>query len=190
MKRKFCNVCRKRITEDQAAVRCEVCEYCVHTECSDFSVPDCKECATYVPEQELVSHHSRLPQTRNLCLNPQKEVVQTHHWREGNLPANSKCHYCRKACWSAECLAGMRCEWCVMTVSNSFKKPPKFSLYLSPPVQAHAACYRNLPPDCNFGWLQSIMLPPFCVSIPRTDVPLETIIGVQNKKKGEANARK
>lgn len=147
LKRKFCNVCRKRITEEQSAVRCEVCEYCVHTECHEFGVPDCKECATYVPEQEL------------------KEVVQTHHWREGNLPANSKCHYCRKTCWSAECLAGMRCEWCGLT--------------------AHAACYRHLPIDCNFGWLQSIMLPPFCVSIPRTDVPLETIIGVRKNK--EAN---
>ncbi len=33
------------------------------------------------------------------------------------------------------------------------------------------------------------MLPPFCISIPRTDVPLETIIGVQNRKK-ETNSRK
>ncbi|KAF7494403.1 Diacylglycerol kinase theta [Sarcoptes scabiei] len=146
LKRKFCNVCRKRI-EDQTAVRCEVCEYCVHVECQDFSVPDCKECATYVPEQEL------------------KEVFQTHHWREGNLPANSKCHYCKKTCWSTECLAGMRCEWCGIT--------------------AHAACYRHLSHECNFGWLQSIMLPPFGVSIPRTDVPLETIIGVQRKKESQ-----
>lgn len=53
LKRKFCNVCRKRI-EDQSAVRCEVCEYCCHLECHDFSVTDCKECATYVPDQELV----------------------------------------------------------------------------------------------------------------------------------------
>nr|XP_027205590.1 diacylglycerol kinase theta-like [Dermatophagoides pteronyssinus] len=146
LKRKFCNVCRKRI-EDQSAVRCEVCEYCVHVECQDFSVPDCKECATYVPEQEL------------------KEVVQTHHWREGNLPANSKCHYCKKTCWSTECLAGMRCEWCGIT--------------------AHAACYRHLSIECNFSWLQSIMLPPFAVSIPRTDVPLETIIGVKSKKESQ-----
>lgn len=47
----------------------------------------------------------------------QPKVVQFHHWREGNLPPNSKCHYCRKSCWSAECLAGMRCEWCGWTVS-------------------------------------------------------------------------
>ncbi|KAM3179448.1 hypothetical protein ACTXT7_000563 [Hymenolepis weldensis] len=38
-----------------------------------------------------------------------------HHWREGNLPANSKCSSCKKTCWSAECLTGMRCEWCGVT---------------------------------------------------------------------------
>ncbi|RWS29494.1 diacylglycerol kinase theta-like protein [Leptotrombidium deliense] len=147
LKRKFCNVCRKRI-EDTSAVRCETCEYCVHLECQDFSVADCKECATNVPDQDLT------------------KVVQYHHWREGNLPPNSKCHYCKKTCWTAECLAGMRCEWCGWT--------------------AHASCYKNLTPECNFGVVQSIMLPPFCVSIPRTDVPLETIIGVQNKKKTDS----
>ena len=31
-----------------------MCEYCVHAECHDFSVANCKECATYVPDQELV----------------------------------------------------------------------------------------------------------------------------------------
>ncbi|RWS13942.1 diacylglycerol kinase theta-like protein [Dinothrombium tinctorium] len=149
LKRKFCNVCRKRI-EDSSAVRCETCEYCVHLECQDFSVADCKECATYVPDQDLT------------------KVVQYHHWREGNLPPNSKCHYCKKTCWSAECLAGMRCEWCGWT--------------------AHAICYKNLSPECNFGVVQSIMLPPYCVSIPRTDVPLETIIGVQNKRKTESGS--
>ncbi|VEL26688.1 unnamed protein product [Protopolystoma xenopodis] len=41
---------------------------------------------------------------------------QAHHWREGNLPVNSKCAACRKACWSTECLTGMRCEWCGATV--------------------------------------------------------------------------
>lgn len=65
LKRKFCNVCRKRI-EDQSAVRCEVCEYCVHVECQDFSVPDCKECATYVPEQELVWIYFKKKKFQNL----------------------------------------------------------------------------------------------------------------------------
>ncbi|CAL8105233.1 unnamed protein product [Calicophoron daubneyi] len=42
-----------------------------------------------------------------------------HHWREGNLPVNSKCAVCRKTCWSTECLIGIRCEWCGLTVSNN-----------------------------------------------------------------------
>lgn len=145
LKRKFCSVCRRKIDVDTNAVRCEVCEYCVHLECQDFSVANCKECATWVPGQDDSS-----------------VVVQHHHWREGNLPTNSKCHACKKTCWSAECLSGMRCEWCGWT--------------------AHPGCYKNLPIECNFGFLQSIMLPPYCVSIPRTDVPLETILGFQLKR--------
>jgi hypothetical protein len=47
----------------------------------------------------------------------QGNIVQYHHWREGNLPPNSKCVSCKKTCWSSECLAGMRCEWCGVTVS-------------------------------------------------------------------------
>jgi hypothetical protein len=29
-----------------------VCEYYSHLECQDFVVSDCKECATYVPQNE------------------------------------------------------------------------------------------------------------------------------------------
>lgn len=101
LKRKYCSVCRRKIDPDINAVRCEVCEYCVHMECQDFSVANCKECATFVPGQE------------------NDNIVQYHHWREGNLPVNSKCYAskCKKTCWSGECLSGMRCEWCGWTVS-------------------------------------------------------------------------
>jgi len=75
-----------------------VCEYYVHVECVDFAVADCKENATYVPGKTL-------------------PFIHHHHWREGNLPSNSKCSVCKKQCWSAECLTGMRCEWCGTTVS-------------------------------------------------------------------------
>lgn len=142
LKRKFCNVCRKRI-EDNPALRCENCEYTVHAECQDFCNADCKECATYVPGQNLVSSRDSLfvcfwssereiendfrseslitktPLTKR-CVFPnvlQQKVFQRHHWREGNLPANSKCHHCKKTCWSSECLSGYRCEWCGWTVS-------------------------------------------------------------------------
>lgn len=139
-KRKFCNVCRKRL-EDSLAIRCEICEYYAHLDCQDFCVSDCKECATYGPHKV--------------------NAVQYHHWREGNLPANSKCLACKKTCWSSECLSGMRCEWCGVT--------------------AHASCYRLLPAECNFGSLREIMLPPNCLTIPRMDVPMETILGVSKK---------
>nr|KAG5701307.1 hypothetical protein BaRGS_020669 [Batillaria attramentaria] len=88
-------------------------------------------------------------------------IVQYHHWREGNLPPNSKCVSCKKTCWSSECLAGMRCEWCGVT--------------------AHATCYKSLPVECKFGSLREIMLPPSCLTIPRMDVPMETIMGINRK---------
>ncbi|XP_055907706.1 diacylglycerol kinase theta isoform X4 [Eupeodes corollae] len=143
-KRKFCTVCRKRLDETPA-VHCLVCEYFAHIECQDFAVPDCTENATYVPGKELLN------------------VKHQHHWREGNLPPTSKCAYCKKTCWSSECLTGYRCEWCGMTT--------------------HGGCRMYLSTECNFGILQPIYLPPHSVSIPRTEVPIEAIIGVQVKSK-------
>lgn len=75
-----------------------VCEYYVHVECQDFAVTDCKENATYVPGKHLAQVHHQ------------------HHWREGNLPKDSKCALCKKNCCTTECLSGFRCEWCGMTV--------------------------------------------------------------------------
>ncbi|XP_070208433.1 diacylglycerol kinase theta-like isoform X1 [Littorina saxatilis] len=154
-KRKFCNVCRKRL-EDSPAIRCEICEYYAHLDCQDFVVSDCMECSTYNPNRERVGD---LPAQgeRERC----GGIVQYHHWREGNLPPNSKCVSCKKTCWSSECLAGMRCEWCGVT--------------------AHATCYKTLPVECKFGTLREIMLPPCCLTIPRMDVPMETILGINRK---------
>jgi hypothetical protein len=44
-------------------------------------------------------------------------------------------------------------------------------------------CHKNVPADCSFGVLQPIYLPPHAVSIPRTEVPMEAIIGVQVRRK-------
>uniref|UniRef100_A0A1I7ZXI1 diacylglycerol kinase (ATP) n=1 Tax=Steinernema glaseri TaxID=37863 RepID=A0A1I7ZXI1_9BILA len=139
IKRHFCCVCRRR-TEDQLSLECEVCEYYVHVECQDLAVSDCKEAATYVP---------------NLDKAAQK---QHHHMREGNLPRDSKCVVCKKTCYSYECLAGMRCEWCGQT--------------------AHALCYRQMSPECDFGVLRKIMLPPNSVTIPRTELPMEQLLNI------------
>ena len=40
-----------------------------------------------------------------------------HHWREGNIPSGARCEVCRRTCGSSDVLAGMKCEWCGMTVS-------------------------------------------------------------------------
>ncbi|XP_076252009.1 diacylglycerol kinase theta isoform X8 [Rhynchophorus ferrugineus] len=149
-KRKFCNVCRKRL-DDCDSIHCEICEYYVHVECQDFAVPDCKENATYAPDKEL------------------EEVEHKHQWREGNLPSGSKCEHCRKTCSNTECLSGYRCEWCRMT--------------------CHAACHLNIESNCNFGLLGPIFLPPHAVSIPRTEVPMEAIIGVQVRRKDTLSPR-
>ncbi|THD27831.1 Diacylglycerol kinase [Fasciola hepatica] len=85
-------------------------------------------------------------------------IPHMHHWREGNLPMYSKCMVCRKTCWSAECLTGFRCEWCGTTV--------------------HCSCFKNVSEDCDFGVLRDIMLPPGCVSLPRTSLLVEQIIGM------------
>ncbi|XP_032876349.1 diacylglycerol kinase theta isoform X2 [Amblyraja radiata] len=68
-----------------------------------------------------------------------------HHWREGNLLPSARCDVCKKACGSSEVLSGFRCEWCGITV--------------------HADCYSDLTPECNFGRLQNMILPPDCVRV-------------------------
>ncbi|XP_066297998.1 diacylglycerol kinase theta-like [Branchiostoma lanceolatum] len=93
-KKKFCNVCRKKL-DDLWVLRCEVCEYYVHADCQDFAVSDCRQCAAYQPQRH------------DLML-----AVHTHLWREGNLGATAKCVVCKKNCGTTECLASMRCEWC------------------------------------------------------------------------------
>ncbi|CAF1165004.1 unnamed protein product [Rotaria sordida] len=143
-KRKFCNICRKRL-EDFSAVRCEVCEYYAHEDCKDFAVNDCRETATYVPTRD----------------NSTTSVRHYHHWREGNLPTNSKCAVCRKTCWSSECLAGMRCEWCGITT--------------------HSTCRSRIPEECGFGTLRDIIIPPYAISIPRiVDLNKDLILGIGN----------
>ncbi|XP_048220035.1 diacylglycerol kinase theta isoform X2 [Perognathus longimembris pacificus] len=68
-----------------------------------------------------------------------------HHWREGNLPSGARCEVCKKSCSSSDVLAGMRCQWCG--------------------VQAHSVCCAVLAPECSFGRLRSMVLPPACVRL-------------------------
>lgn len=61
---------------------------------------DCKETATYHPGKLLDTMHHE------------------HHWREGNLRPGAVCYACAKPCWTTDCLAGFRCEWCGITVRD------------------------------------------------------------------------
>ncbi|XP_055388157.1 diacylglycerol kinase theta-like [Condylostylus longicornis] len=50
-------------------------------------------------------------------------------------------------------------------------------------MTSHGGCRGFITAECSFGVLQPIYLPPHAVSIPRTEVPIEDIIGVQVKLK-------
>ncbi|KAM4809023.1 diacylglycerol kinase theta [Rhinophrynus dorsalis] len=89
-KKKFCTVCRKHL-EDSLALRCEVCELHVHTDCALFACSDCRQCHND-GQQDHDTYH--------------------HHWREGNMSSSARCEVCKKTCGSSEVLSGMRCEWC------------------------------------------------------------------------------
>ena len=116
--------------------------------CQEFAVPNCVESATYDPGKSLSES------TRGT----------THHFQEGNLPGNSKCARCRKACWSAECLTGMRCQWCGLTAHSSC---------LAGMSSAQAAC--------QFGALEPIFLPPSAISIPRTQLSQNNVLPSKTK---------
>ncbi|NP_001193234.2 diacylglycerol kinase theta [Bos taurus] len=68
-----------------------------------------------------------------------------HHWREGTLPSGARCELCRKTCGSSDVPAGVRCEWCG--------------------IQAHSVCSAALAPECTFGRLRTLVLPPACVRL-------------------------
>ncbi|XP_056118342.1 diacylglycerol kinase theta [Rhinichthys klamathensis goyatoka] len=96
-KKRFCCVCRKHL-EGSSALRCEVCELHVHSDCAPFSVSDCR-----------FSHQD----------GGQDIDTYQHHWREGNMSSGARCEFCRRTCSSSDVLAGMRCEWCGVTAHAS-----------------------------------------------------------------------
>ncbi|XP_062840795.1 diacylglycerol kinase theta [Trichomycterus rosablanca] len=119
-KKRFCGVCRK-ILEGTAALRCEVCELHVHSDCAPFSCSDCRLCHQD-GEQEYDMYH--------------------HHWREGNIASGARCELCRRVCSSSDVLSGMRCEWCGIT-AHAF-------CYVTVPPECSLGRLRGmvLPPGC------------------------------------------
>ena len=164
-----------------------VCDYFVHEACQEFAVPNCVESATYDPAKSLND--------------PKNCTGTTHHFQEGNLPNNSKCVKCRRSCWSVECLTGMRCQWCGITV-HAFIYSHKIliiaiilnsdiSFYLTKScivfLQLHTSCLPSLPSNqsvCQFGPLEPIFLPPPCISIPRTQLSQHNAVTIKGNSKG------
>ncbi|KAL5236368.1 hypothetical protein ACI65C_003778 [Semiaphis heraclei] len=116
--------------------------------CHYYAHADCKSSAVADCKEIATYHPGKLLDSMH----------HEHHWREGNLRPGAVCYACVKPCWATDCLAGYRCEWCGIT--------------------AHATCRSQIPYECDFGVLGPIYLPPHAVSIPRTEVPMESIIGV------------
>lgn len=68
-----------------------------------------------------------------------------HHWIRGNLPLTSICDVCRTHCGTEPRLCDLRCVWCQRTI--------------------HENCMKTLSRDCNFGKFQSMILPPYCITV-------------------------
>ncbi|KAK1346129.1 hypothetical protein QTO34_008598 [Cnephaeus nilssonii] len=156
-KRKFCAVCRRSL--EAPALRCEVCELHVHPDCVPFACSDCRQCHQDGHRDHVSAWRGRAGvggwggvggvgwrgAAGSLLTTPPPQDTHHHHWREGNLPSGARCEVCRKACGSSEVLAGLRCEWCG--------------------VQVHTACSVALAPECTFGRLRTLVLPPACVRL-------------------------
>lgn len=74
-----------------------------------------------------------------------EQTPRPHHWREGNPVPGARCEACKRTCGSSDVLAGVHCEWCGL--------------------QAHSSCSVMLAPECTFGHLRSMLLPPACVRL-------------------------
>jgi diacylglycerol kinase (ATP) len=131
--------------------------------CSCYVHVDCRENKTALADcREASTYVPSLDRTTS---------KQFHHMREGNLTRDAKCVVCKKGCYSAECLSGFRCQWCNLSV--------------------HSTCYRQFRPQCDFGPLRKIVLPPNAVTTPRAELPMDlllnihtTTVSVQNDKEG------
>jgi len=123
-KKRFCNVCRRKI-DDDTSLKCQCCPYYIHYSCKQYIVHNCKQTATYTSITEKISKK------------------QQHHWTEGHLPLDAKCHVCLKLCASADCVAGLRCMWCLRTI--------------------HSYCQEQLDRYCDFGYLSNLVIPPYAI---------------------------
>ena len=80
----FSNVCEHHLNGlKQKALSCEVCKIRVHRSCAPKCVQECKW--RTIEQVKVVESKSG-------------ETHQQHQWLVGNIPVNSKCAACKKAC--------------------------------------------------------------------------------------------
>ncbi|XP_055291180.1 diacylglycerol kinase theta isoform X2 [Moschus berezovskii] len=150
-KRRFCSVCRKGL--EAPGLRCEGTASIPRGPAPGaWSLlpgrprPACGQAAVC----ELHVHPDCVPFACSDCRQCHQDGhrdhdAHLHHWREGTLPSGARCELCRKTCGSSDVPAGVRCEWCG--------------------VQAHSVCSAALAPECTFGRLRTLVLPPACVRL-------------------------
>lgn len=127
----FCNVCSHRLNGiKQNGLSCEICKIKVHRTCASECWTECKWKSI---DQVKVS------ETKD------GETFQHHQWLIGNIPVNSKCLVCKKACGSILRLSDdLRCLWCRAII--------------------HSPCIEGISKSCSFGQNCSSILKPLALS--------------------------
>nr|XP_012638857.1 diacylglycerol kinase theta isoform X2 [Microcebus murinus] len=173
-KRKFCAICRKSL--EAPALRCEVCELYLHPDCVPFACSDCRQChQDGHQDHDTYHHHWR---EGNLPSGARCEVCRKT-CGSSDVLAGVRCEWCGIQVGSLALALGSptpehcggrarSCQPCpcVGTLHGLRPGPRPQDPRLNPmSLQAHSVCSMALAPECTFGRLRSLVLPPGCVRL-------------------------